>query len=253
MSPFLGIDVYFQMEIGFAVDEFGFNQMPVMDSFEASRHIKAMIAKGEIGTVPIVALTANAMKGDRERCLDAGMDDYETKPVRKKGLIDILTRWCVAKENLAAQQISMALPESAEPPPAPESSPAAVKSKTAAANTSILDQACLNDLREVMGDQFKIIIEYYLDDAANYLEQIKKGWHTNDDRSIVAAAHPLKSSSCELGVIELSDIAKRVEENARQANGDNGKISSIGSLVDQLNSCFDKARSELQTILRDAA
>ena len=68
-------------------------QMPVMDGFEASALIKAMTADGEISPCPIIALTANAMKGDRERCLKAGMDDYLTKPIRKQTLIEALARW----------------------------------------------------------------------------------------------------------------------------------------------------------------
>ena len=87
-------------------------QMPVMDGFEASRLISAMIGSGDVAKVPIVALTANAMKGDRERCLDAGMDDYATKPIRKKDLIGILTRWCVAQENWSAEQSIKIRPES---------------------------------------------------------------------------------------------------------------------------------------------
>ena len=77
-------------------------QMPVMDGFEATRIITTMIADNQIPETPIVALTANAMQGDRERCLDVGMNDYATKPIRKKALIDLLTRWCVANENRAA-------------------------------------------------------------------------------------------------------------------------------------------------------
>ena len=65
-------------------------QMPVMDGLEATQKICALIADGAVKDVPIVALTANAMKGDRERCLDAGMSGYISKPVRKNELIDTL-------------------------------------------------------------------------------------------------------------------------------------------------------------------
>ena len=68
-------------------------QMPVMDGFEASRFITKLIAERRLPKIPIIALTANAMPGDRERCLEAGMDDYMTKPLRKKILIDMLNKW----------------------------------------------------------------------------------------------------------------------------------------------------------------
>jgi PAS domain S-box-containing protein len=66
-------------------------QMPVMDGYEASRAIRAL--KGEGGTVPIIALTANALEGDRERCLAAGMNDYLTKPLKRERLRTALEQW----------------------------------------------------------------------------------------------------------------------------------------------------------------
>ncbi|RZA10178.1 MAG: response regulator, partial [Proteobacteria bacterium] len=67
-------------------------QMPVMDGYEASRRIRQMEGAGDI-RVPIIAFTASAMKGDRERCLDAGMDDYLAKPIHMQALDKILQRW----------------------------------------------------------------------------------------------------------------------------------------------------------------
>ena len=66
-------------------------QMPVMDGFEATQLIRA-VEKESGKRTPIVALTAHAMKGDRERCLEAGMDDYISKPINNKELTDALTR-----------------------------------------------------------------------------------------------------------------------------------------------------------------
>jgi CheY-like chemotaxis protein len=67
-------------------------QMPELDGFEATREIRRL--PDTLARVPIVAMTANAMPGDRERCLEAGMDDYVAKPVRVKDLEEMLSRWC---------------------------------------------------------------------------------------------------------------------------------------------------------------
>jgi len=66
-------------------------QMPVMDGYEASRAIRALT--GDARSVPIIALTANALEGDRERCLAAGMDDYLTKPLKRERLRTALEQW----------------------------------------------------------------------------------------------------------------------------------------------------------------
>jgi len=77
-------------------------QMPEMDGFEASIILCQMKKRGEIADMPIIALTANAMKGDREKCLESGMNDYITKPLRKTALRSTLMQWLPPKEKRLA-------------------------------------------------------------------------------------------------------------------------------------------------------
>lgn len=74
-------------------------QMPEMDGFEASSLLREMKERGEIADIPIIALTANAMKGDKEKCLESGMNDYLTKPLRRNALRNILMEWLPPKEK----------------------------------------------------------------------------------------------------------------------------------------------------------
>jgi len=73
-------------------------QMPIMDGFEATKQVREHEKKGKLTQIPIVALTANAMKGDKERCIQAGMDDYLSKPVRQKDFAGMIRKWLVNKE-----------------------------------------------------------------------------------------------------------------------------------------------------------
>ncbi|MBI1276420.1 response regulator [bacterium] len=74
-------------------------QMPVMDGFEASRHLSGLMSDRKLPPIPIIALTANAMKGDREACLASGMSDYLSKPIRRHELIATLQQWLPKAEN----------------------------------------------------------------------------------------------------------------------------------------------------------
>ncbi len=74
--------------------------MPVMDGFEATRLIRGL--PGAVSSTVLAALTANALAGDRERCLSVGMDDYLAKPVRREALQDVLSRWAPARKAESA-------------------------------------------------------------------------------------------------------------------------------------------------------
>jgi CheY-like chemotaxis protein len=86
-------------------------QLPEMDGFEATRRIRAHALASNLPHVPIVALTANAIRGDRERCIDAGMDDYLSKPFRREDLHGAIRRWLAAQSDrpTAIQQAETAV------------------------------------------------------------------------------------------------------------------------------------------------
>ncbi len=83
-------------------------QMPVMDGLEATRRIRDPLSAVQNHQIPIIAMTANAMRGDREKCLEAGMDDYVSKPISPKALADVLEKWLVKEEPPSGERASAA-------------------------------------------------------------------------------------------------------------------------------------------------
>src|SRR5688500_9036388 len=111
-------------------------QMPIKDGYTATREWRAIESERGLAPLPIVAMTANAMAGDRQKCLDAGMDDYLSKPVDRRLLESTLAKWLQRSPLLvqatpagAAEAAARATPE---PPPAPAPMPAAPRPQPSA-------------------------------------------------------------------------------------------------------------------------
>nr|WP_238396003.1 ATP-binding protein [Xanthomonas fragariae] len=176
-------------------------QMPVLDGYAATRRWRAMETESGRGPVPIVAMTANAMAGDRERCLAAGMDDYLSKPVAREQLDACLQRW------LPRQQ---ALPELASCGPAamnPESASAAAQ--------PILDNSVIDELYEVAGADTFTILQLFLEDAPLIIERLEVAAANRDSIQLRDLAHTLTSSSANVGAQAVSNAARRIELAAR--------------------------------------
>ncbi|MFT4197063.1 MAG: response regulator, partial [Pseudoxanthomonas sp.] len=200
-------------------------QMPLLDGYTATRRWRAREAEGE-EHLPIVAMTANAMAGDRQRCLDAGMDDYLSKPISREGLKAVLGRWMTLPAPAAPTPADPASP-AAPPQPAatlaaapavesPASATAAHPATTASAHGPALDMAVLDELREVTGGELRGIVGLFLEDAPKLIAELETASAIPDQDAMARAAHSLKSSSANLGAMSLSAAARRIELGARQ-------------------------------------
>ena len=173
-------------------------QMPGMDGLETTRRIRAGERSGV--RIPIVAMTANAMKGDREACLAAGMDGYLSKPISPAELERIMA--------FAAQGV----PDAAA---APEDD----HEKTIA-RTDVFDRASL--LERVIWDEelCSRVVETFLDDGKNLVSQFVDAAERGDSVNARIAAHTLRGAASNVAAGTLASLASRAEETASEGDTD---------------------------------
>jgi CheY-like chemotaxis protein/nitrogen-specific signal transduction histidine kinase/HPt (histidine-containing phosphotransfer) domain-containing protein len=165
-------------------------QMPGMDGYETSRTIREReAAAGAGGRIPIIAVTAYAMKGDREECLKAGMDDYLAKPFSHGQLAEKLGRWLPAAEGARGDS----------PPPIDPEAFAQLERLDRLGSGGLLGRA----------------VAAYLRTAPGTLASIAEAAGRGDAAALGRAAHSLKSSSVLVGALALADLCRSLEEACR--------------------------------------
>ncbi len=169
-------------------------QMPEMDGLEATRVICAQWPE-KTGRPSIVAMTANAMQGDRERCLQAGMDEYISKPIRFEELINALEKSSRRSETAGSRP-----------------------ARGAAAET-VLDEQVLEKFRALMGenadDFFLELIDLYLAESPKLVDELRAAIRERNPDRLLHTAHSLKSSSANLGALSFSARLKELETLGR--------------------------------------
>jgi two-component system sensor histidine kinase/response regulator len=189
-------------------------QMPEMDGFEATAEIRARQGDGRLhANLPIVALTANAVDGDRERCLAAGMDDYLSKPFSRERLLATLQRW------LPRATASTAAKTRTAPPATPR---AATPQQTAApVNEGPINPRALDAIRQLPGPNGALLVQKvitaYLADTPPRFAQLRAAVDAGDAETLRKAAHALKSSSANVGAEQLAGLCRELEAVGRQA------------------------------------
>jgi two-component system sensor histidine kinase/response regulator len=179
-------------------------QMPVMDGFEATSEIRK---RGGHRT-PIIALTANAMDGERDRCLEAGMDDYLSKPVRLDELVKKLEHWIGAGASVAGVTRASTVPNSMRP-------------GEATGIRAALDQFIASMEEEgIERDEVETIFSSFLETSSVLINDLHSAIREKDGEVLANVAHTLKGSFANLHMIALADFASELEKAGKERSWD---------------------------------
>jgi two-component system, sensor histidine kinase and response regulator len=195
-------------------------QMPVMDGLQATAQIRAL--DSPMRRVPVIALTANALRDDRDRCLSAGMDDYLPKPFNAEQLAAMIDQWLAGRASGWA------------------ATAAAAVDLVAQAN-AVLDTGALEQLRKAGGADGAAFVERivggFLAEAGQQLDSMHNAVVQADAKALRHAAHTLKSSSAAVGATQLSQLCRSLEFGAAA-----GELESIPLLrIEQAITRVDQA------------
>ena len=200
-------------------------QMPELDGLQATQAIRA-IEQERGGHVPIVAMTAHAMKGDRERCLEAGMDDYLPKPIRSKQIADKLLAMFGSSLGAGTSEPNI-VPQDAAP-------------------TMLIDWETA--IQGVDGDRqlFAEVIQIFLASVGDSLSKLDEAVRADQPDTVQRLAHALKGELLALGVTPVADLARQLELNGTQR-----ELSPARKTLTQLASQIDSLREPFNAFVRE--
>jgi CheY-like chemotaxis protein len=185
-------------------------QMPVMNGYEATHYIRYILKN----PIPIIALTANAIKGERENCLEAGMNDYISKPFKEQDLIQSILSLISLNENEEARILELNGENKKDQLPY---------------DLSILLQISRNDHQFV-----NKMIQLFCDDLPFQIEEIKDAIAQENTQIIAAKAHRLKPSTTNLGMPAITQKLRQIESLAKHEKFSNHFVTLTNSFIEDL-------------------
>nr|CRH04620.1 putative Histidine kinase [Candidatus Magnetococcus massalia] len=206
-------------------------EMPEMDGYSATRRIRSLETAQRLSPVPIIALTAHVLESDRNKALQAGMDDHLSKPFSRHKLRQILLRWLPSETHHyeAPDQV-------AAPPPAEQA---------LVLGGAAIDPKALQQLRELQAPgQPSILprmIDMLMEQAPTAFSTIRQAAAEKSITPIRRVAHTLKSSCATLGALELAAVCRRIEESAERPE-------MVLERLDEAEQIFKSLRQPLQAI-----
>ena len=203
-------------------------QMPEMGGYEATAEIRRR--EGDVRHTPIIAMTANAMQGDREKALEAGMDDYVPKPVKPEALEEVLERWISPQESAKPDTGATIIDAG---------------SKALDEEDAPLDESALAELRELQEegepDILEELIELYLEDAPSQIAALGEAVQAGEAQTVERIAHALKGSSGNMGATRMTAVCSELEDV-----GASSALYKAPELLQQLEEEFGRVRAALE-------
>ena len=202
-------------------------QMPEMDGITATKLIRSM--KTSVSKIPIIAMTAHAMQGDRERCLKAGMNDYVTKPISARAITEVLEKWLTIEKDVSEQKTENMVPIPAETKPS--------ESKEVPAWTrDIIMERMMED-----EDLVNMILEEFLKDVPEQIRLMKSYLEARDITAVERQAHSIKGASANVGAETLRAVAFEMEKTAKA-----GDLDGVAARISELEAVFSQVRSAME-------
>ncbi|MCP5053775.1 MAG: response regulator [bacterium] len=221
-------------------------QMPVMDGYETTRRIRRIEAgtsgqkrqsKGQLSHIPIIAMTAHAMEGDREKCLEAGMDDYISKPVNPQNLQDVIEKWLLEVDK----EILIPRNESEIQFPGIEAGNQTVDRPKPHADVEVFDREGL--LERLLGDEdlVETVIESFLGDLQRLVGVLTEKLQAKDVSGVHRQAHTIKGAAGNICASGLQNAALRIEKAANSND-----LEKAGALMTKLEEQAEKLKKEME-------
>jgi CheY-like chemotaxis protein len=212
-------------------------QMPVLDGFAATAAIRREEQDaGRARTLPIIAITANALQGDREACLAAGMDDYLSKPFTQAELAGVIGRW-----------IALPLAASVHHDEAVPTLPVEAREVI---QRDVINAKALENIRALSqqgGDALvQKVIRAYVGDVPQHLRTLRQAVGGQDADTVRRVAHSLKSASANVGAETLARLCKDLEQMGRNAS-----VSGAATLLTDMEEEFQTVRQSLNAMLEN--
>ena len=220
-------------------------QMPEMDGLEATRRIRIHEQENSLSHTPIVAMTANAMRGDEQRCYEAGMDDYVSKPFTLKSVQAKLDIYCPLELAVSEEELSVPTDTDDIVPQQQEGIAPPVDEETDLDTNAQLPVFDDEQLRKVVIGNLKLlkkVVVVFSEDTKSQIQELTELMvEASDHEGIVRALHSLKGEALNVGAVRFGEIAKVGEEAAREKDLEivNGLIPELVSEFENLQNCWN--------------